>query len=65
MSEYIVIVVFILWYVFSLIISENIGKQRKIGVEWSFFLSIILSPIVGYIICISSPKKQIEIKVKI
>lgn len=65
MSEYIVIVVFILWYVFSLIISENIGKQTKIGTEWSFFLSMILSPIVGYIICLYSPKKQLENKVKI
>jgi hypothetical protein len=65
MNEYIIIVVFILWYVFSLVVSENIGKQRKIGVEWSFFLSIILSPIIGYIICIFSPKKQIENRVKI
>jgi len=50
MNEYIVITIFIAWYVLSLIVSETIGKKKKLGVEWSFFLSFILSPVVGYLI---------------
>lgn len=47
MNETIFILIFIFWYVFSLIISETLGKKRKIGVEWSFFISMIFSPVIG------------------
>ena len=47
MNEIIIILLFIAWYVLSLIISENIGKKKKPGTEWSFFLCMILSPVVG------------------
>jgi len=57
MNEYIIIAIFIAWYVFSLIVSETVGKKKKLGVEWSFFLSFILSPIVGYLITRFSPDK--------
>jgi fumarate reductase subunit C len=40
-------IIFIAWYILSLVVSEKIGKKRKIGEEWSFFLSFILSPLVG------------------
>ena len=40
-------IIFTLWYIFALVVSEKIGKKRKIGEEWSFFLSIILTPLVG------------------
>ncbi len=50
MNEYLLIFIFIAWYVLSLIISENMGKKRKIGVQWSFFISMMLSPIVGYLV---------------
>ncbi|MCF6171364.1 MAG: hypothetical protein L3J66_10340 [Bacteroidales bacterium] len=50
MNEYIVIAIFITWYTGSLVISENIGKKKKLGVEWSFFLSFLLSPVIGYFI---------------
>jgi len=40
-------IIFTVWYTLSLVISEKIGKKRKIGEEWSFFLSIILTPLVG------------------
>ncbi|NOY51468.1 MAG: hypothetical protein GXO88_13020 [Chlorobi bacterium] len=56
MNEYITIVVFIVWYVLSLVVSENIGKKSKIGTEWSFFISFMLSPIVGYIVSRFSKK---------
>jgi len=57
MSEYIVIFTFLAWYILALIVSETMGKKRKIGVEWSFFLSILLSPLIGYIITRFSPEK--------
>lgn len=50
MNEYIIILIFIAWYALSLMISETIGKKKKIGVQWSFFLSMILSPVIGYLI---------------
>lgn len=50
MNEYIIIFIFIAWYVLSLIISETIGKKKKIGVQWSFFLSVVFSPVVGYLV---------------
>jgi hypothetical protein len=49
MTEYLVIIIFILWYTFSLVVSENTGKKSKLGVQWSFLISMIFSPIVGYI----------------
>jgi len=55
MTEYIVIAVFILWYVFSLVVSEYIGKKKKIGVEWSFFICIMFSPVVGFFVTKYSP----------
>jgi len=50
MNEYTVIAIVIAWYVLSLVVSETIGKKKKLGVEWSFFLSFMLSPVVGYLI---------------
>lgn len=50
MTEYIVILVFIMWYGLSLFISESIGKYRNIGVEWSFFWCMMLSPVIGLVI---------------
>jgi fumarate reductase subunit C len=43
-------IIFTVWYTLSLVISEKIGKKRKIGEEWSFFLSIMLTPLVGLVI---------------
>lgn len=47
-------IIFIAWYTLSLIVSEKIGKKRKIGEEWSFFLSFILTPLVGLVISLFS-----------
>lgn len=49
MNEYLIIILFLAWYFLSLAVSETTGKKSKIGVEWSFFLSFILSPLVGFI----------------
>jgi fumarate reductase subunit C len=40
-------IIFTAWYILSLAVSEKIGKKRKIGEEWSFFLSFMLTPLVG------------------
>lgn len=56
MNEVIVVVVFVMWYTLSLLISELIAKKRKIGTEWSFFFCMVLSPVVGVIITLSSKK---------
>jgi hypothetical protein len=57
MTEYLIILVFVLWYVLALVVSERMGKNRKIGTEWSFFISIIFSPLIGYLITRFSPEK--------
>jgi membrane protein implicated in regulation of membrane protease activity len=56
MIEIVIVVAFIIWYVLAMVISERIGKTRKIGVEWSFFISFMLSPLVGWLITKFSPK---------
>jgi hypothetical protein len=50
MTELIIVLLFLLWYGFSLAISESVGKARRIGVERSFFLCMVLSPVAGYVI---------------
>jgi hypothetical protein len=40
-------IIFIVWYALALVVSEKVGKKRKIGEEWSFFLSFMLTPVVG------------------
>jgi fumarate reductase subunit C len=43
-------IIFTAWYILALVISEKIGKNRRIGEEWSFFLSFMLSPVVGLLV---------------
>jgi hypothetical protein len=56
MNIYWFIFLFCAWYILSLAISEKIGKKRKIGEEWSFFLSFMLSPVVGLALTLLSKK---------
>lgn len=57
MTELIIVVAFLLWYILSMVISENMGKKRKIGVEWSFFISFVFSPVIGYAVTALSTVK--------
>jgi hypothetical protein len=57
MNIYWFIFMFSAWYVLSLVVSEKIGKFRKIGEEWSFFLSIMLSPVIGLAITLLTKPK--------
>jgi len=51
-------IIFTLWYILSLVVSEKIGKTRKIGEEWAFFLSIMFSPLIGLGICLFTKPKE-------
>jgi hypothetical protein len=57
MNEYIVIALFIVWYVLAMVISERMGKKKKIGVEWSFLISFLLSPVIGFVVTYLSKDK--------
>lgn len=50
-------IIFTAWYILSLVISEKVGKKRKIGEEWSFFLSFMLSPVIGLAISLLTKPK--------
>ncbi|MEZ5197803.1 MAG: PepSY-associated TM helix domain-containing protein [Bacteroidales bacterium] len=43
------IISFFILYFVSLIISETLGKKSRLGIEWSFFLSMILTPVIAII----------------
>ena len=50
-------IIFTLWYILALVVSEKLGKKRKIGEEWSFFLSFMLTPVIGLIITLLTKQK--------
>lgn len=50
MNEPLAIILFTIWYVLALIVSERYGKNAKPGVEWLFFISMLLSPIIGFVV---------------
>ncbi len=52
------IIAFFVWYALSMIISETIGKRSKFGVEWSFLICFLLTPIIGYLIVYGFQKKR-------
>jgi hypothetical protein len=58
MNVYWFSIIFTAWYILALVVSEQIGKKRKIGEEWSFFFSIIFSPVVGLAITLFSKPKD-------
>ena len=58
MNVYTFTLLFIAWYTFSLVISDKLGKKMKIGEEWSFFISIMFSPVVGLIVTLLMGKKE-------
>jgi fumarate reductase subunit C len=51
-------IIFTVWYILALVVAERIGKKRKIGEEWSFFLSFLLSPVLGLAISLISKPKE-------
>jgi len=57
MEELIFFIVFTFWYAGALIVSERLGKKSRLGEEWTFFLSFMLTPIVGAILAFSTKSK--------
>ncbi|MCP4551172.1 MAG: hypothetical protein GY834_03825 [Bacteroidetes bacterium] len=57
MNEIIIVALFLIWYIGSLIVSEIVSKDSKIGTEWIFFISMIFSPIIGLIVYVFAKQK--------
>jgi len=51
-------IIFTVWYILSLVVSEKIGKKSKLGEEWSFFLSFMLTPVIGLAVTLMTKKKD-------
>lgn len=47
----------IIWFILCLIVGA-IGRNRKIGFWLAFLISLVLSPLIGGIITLASPKKE-------
>jgi choline-glycine betaine transporter len=56
MNEYLIILIFVLWYGLSLYLSETFGKKGKPGVEWLFFISMLFSPVIGFIVALAKKR---------
>jgi Na+-driven multidrug efflux pump len=52
--NYFSIIIFVLYIVLTHLIAKYIGEKRKIGYGQSVFWSILLSPIIGFVITIMS-----------
>ena len=50
-------IIFTVWYILALVVSEKVGKKRKIGEEWSFLLSFMLTPVIGLVISLMTKTK--------
>lgn len=59
--ELVNVLMFILRIIFSYLISTYIGRKRNIGAEYSFWISLFLTPIVGIIITLCSSKFKGEL----
>ena len=58
MNVYTFTILFIAWYTLSLVVSERWGKKMKIGEEWSFFICMMFSPVIGYAVTMLMGKKE-------
>jgi len=56
------IVYFIVWIIFALIVA-SVGEKRKIGFAMALLLSLLLSPLIGFIIVLSSDKISISTEI--
>lgn len=58
MQELIFFIVFVVWYAGALIVSERIGKNSRLGEEWTFFIGFMFTPVVAAVLGLSLRKKQ-------
>jgi len=54
--NYIWIIIFVLYFVLAYLVAQYIGAKREIGYGKSVFWSMLLTPIIGFIITILSKK---------
>lgn len=47
------------WIILTLVVTA-IGDKRKIGSLGAFFISLFLSPLIGFIVVLSSKRKDTE-----
>lgn len=50
---------FILWIILTMVVTA-IGDKRKIGSLGAFFISLFLSPLIGFLVVLSSKRKDTE-----
>lgn len=60
MNTYTWIATFVLYIVLTHLTAQYIGTKRKIGYGKSVFWSILLSPIIGFIVTLMSKEKAVE-----
>jgi|OpeIllAssembly_1097287.scaffolds.fasta_scaffold167973_2 hypothetical protein len=58
MNVYIFTLIFLAWYFLALVLSETLGKKNRLGVEWTFFISFVFTPVIGLVACLLSRKKD-------
>lgn len=56
MQELIFFIVFTIWYAGALIVSERMGKKSRLGVEWTFFIGFMFTPVVSAIAALTLKK---------
>ena len=54
--NFIWLIAFVLYFGLTYLIAKYIGTHRKIGYSKSIYWCILLSPIIGFIMVLSSPK---------
>jgi hypothetical protein len=47
---------FIVWVIFTFLVSRY-GASRRLGSGWAFVLSLIFSPVIGFIIAVLSGRR--------
>lgn len=59
MNIYWFTLIFVAWYTLALVVSEYYGKRRRIGVEWSFFISVMFTPVIGWLVSVFSKERDV------
>ncbi|MEN8224809.1 MAG: hypothetical protein ABFS05_05560 [Bacteroidota bacterium] len=58
MQELIFLIVFTVWYAGALIVSERMGKKSRLGLEWTFFIGFMFTPVIAAVLAASTKKKS-------
>ena len=58
--NYILIIIILLYITLTHLIAKYIGEKREIGYGMSIFWSVLLSPIIGFLITILSKQSDKE-----